>query len=88
MAKVIRNSPGFNTVIAFKSCPRCSGDRCLDRDSDGWYMTCLQCGHVTYPEVFPERTRLAGGVRERSPGRRAPILREAGVTRAVSALGG
>jgi len=88
MAKVIRNGPGFNTVITFKSCPRCSGDRCLDRDSDGWYMTCLQCGHVTYPEVFPERTRLACRVRERSPDHRVPMFREAGDTRVVSAVGG
>ena len=88
MTKVIRNSPGFNTVIMFKSCPRCSGDRCLERDSDGWYITCLHCGHVSYPEVFPERSRLAGRVRERSPGRRAPVSGEAGVKRAVSVLAG
>ena len=28
-----------------KSCPRCGGDLFMDRDTDGWFEECLQCGH-------------------------------------------
>ena len=28
-----------------KSCPRCHGDLCRERDQYGWYVFCLQCGH-------------------------------------------
>ena len=35
-------------MIMFKSCPRCSGDRHLENDSDGSYITCLACGYVSY----------------------------------------
>ena len=32
-------------VWRFKSCPKCNGDMLINRDSDGWYQWCLQCGH-------------------------------------------
>lgn len=44
-------------MIYFKSCPRCSGDRELERDIYGWYMLCLTCGYVTYPEVGIEAAK-------------------------------
>ena len=28
-----------------KGCPRCKGDILVDRDLDGWYQSCLQCGY-------------------------------------------
>jgi len=28
-----------------KSCPRCGGDISIDRELDGWYEQCLQCGY-------------------------------------------
>ncbi len=28
-----------------KGCPKCKGDIFLDRDIDGWYERCLQCGY-------------------------------------------
>jgi len=28
-----------------KKCPRCHGDLFLDKDTDGWYEQCLQCGY-------------------------------------------
>lgn len=28
-----------------KTCPRCQGDLFLDKDLDGWYQQCLQCGY-------------------------------------------
>lgn len=30
----------------FKSCPRCGGDIFIDKESQGWYEQCLQCGHL------------------------------------------
>ena len=29
-----------------KSCPRCGGDLYIDRDYNGWYEQCLQCGYM------------------------------------------
>ena len=37
-------------MILFKSCPRCGGDRYVERDLFGSYVTCLACGSVEYPE--------------------------------------
>ncbi len=41
-------------MVIFKSCPRCSGDRSVERDMYGVYVICLACGHVTYPDVGAE----------------------------------
>ena len=38
-------------MVFFKSCPRCDGDRVLESDFYGRFITCLACGHVSYPEV-------------------------------------
>ena len=46
--------PAGEVMIFFKSCPRCSGDRSLEHDHYGWYVLCLSCGHVTYPDVVPD----------------------------------
>ena len=51
-------------MITFKSCPRCSGDRSFEKDYYGWYVLCLMCGCVTYPQVAEEprqrrRTEIA-----------------------------
>lgn len=27
-------------------CPKCGGHLYLDRDFNGWYEQCLQCGHI------------------------------------------
>ena len=27
-----------------KSCPKCGGDIFIDKDFNGWYEECLQCG--------------------------------------------
>ena len=40
--------------VLFKSCIRCSGDRQIRRDFEGFYIACLACGHVTYPEVHTD----------------------------------
>ena len=44
-------SNGRYLMIYLKSCKRCTGDRTLERDMYGWYIMCLNCGHVAYPEV-------------------------------------
>jgi DNA-directed RNA polymerase subunit M/transcription elongation factor TFIIS len=28
-----------------KTCPRCQGDLFVDKDNDGWFEQCLQCGY-------------------------------------------
>ncbi len=33
-------------ALKSKSCPRCRGYIFIDRDSDGWYELCLQCGYL------------------------------------------
>jgi len=31
-----------------KGCPRCGGDTYIDKDTDGWYESCLMCGYSGY----------------------------------------
>ena len=39
-------------MIKLKSCPKCGhGDLLLGQDVYGWYMDCLQCGHVIDLEI-------------------------------------
>ena len=33
-------------IIKFKGCKRCGGDLFLERDSEGLYISCLQCGAI------------------------------------------
>ena len=33
-------------LIKYKVCKRCGGDLFLERDSEGFYVSCLQCGAV------------------------------------------
>ena len=60
MGKEITSQPPlYEHSMIFKSCVRCQGDRQVRRDVDGFYIACLSCGHVTYPEVqTSEETRL------------------------------
>ena len=46
-------------MVYFKSCVRCEGDRILEKDMYGWYVLCLACGSVTYPEVEADAERIA-----------------------------
>jgi ribosomal protein L37AE/L43A len=39
---------GDAAMWRFKGCPKCRGDVYLDKDSNGWFEECLQCGHVQY----------------------------------------
>ncbi|HEY98471.1 MAG TPA: hypothetical protein G4O16_09875 [Dehalococcoidia bacterium] len=49
-------------IIKFKGCKRCGGDLFLERDSEGLYVSCLQCGailikHEKIEEQVPEPRR-------------------------------
>lgn len=35
-----------NTRFFFKSCAKCGGDMVQDRDLDGYFRKCLQCGRI------------------------------------------
>ena len=37
-----------------KGCPRCGGDIFTDRDWDGWFQQCLQCGYLQYMDIIAE----------------------------------
>ncbi len=37
-----------------KGCPKCKGDIFVDRDIDGWYERCLQCGYNQDVETIVE----------------------------------
>ena len=49
--------------IVFEACGRCTGEMYLEEDSDGQYLTCLRCGHVTYPR--PELDQAVGFLSDR-----------------------
>ena len=34
------------TRFFFKACAKCGGDMVQDRDSDGFFRKCLQCGRI------------------------------------------
>ena len=49
-------------IIKFKGCKRCGGDLFLERDSEGLYISCLQCGAIIakqkkHEEPTPEPRR-------------------------------
>ena len=50
-------------MIYFKSCQRCSGDRSLEQDMHGWYVICLSCGFVTYPDIEAKQKEAAAASR-------------------------
>ena len=51
-------------VVKAKGCKRCGGDLFLERDSDGVYVSCLQCG-----AVYIER-----GKEESKDNKKVPVL--------------
>ncbi len=55
-----------------KGCAKCKGDVYLDRDRNGWFEECLQCGHVQYlgAIAFVERERRPLRIKE-------PVLADA-----------
>ena len=60
-------------MVFFKSCPRCSGDRSLESDQYGWYLLCLPCGYVTYPDVVGTPDAEAVRASETESGQLAPV---------------
>ena len=52
----------MSNLVKFKGCRRCSGDLFLERDSEGIYVTCLQCGaiylrHINHEDPTREARR-------------------------------
>jgi len=54
-----------------KACPRCRGDLALDRDLDGPFIGCIQCGAVLSERQKQALLRLAP--RHRREQARAPL---------------
>lgn len=40
-------------IVKFKGCKRCGGDLFLERDSEGIYITCLQCSAIYAKRLAP-----------------------------------
>ena len=40
-------------IAKFKGCRRCGGDLFLERDSEGTYVSCLQCGAIYIRRLTP-----------------------------------
>ena len=38
-------------LIKYKGCPRCQGNLFLERDPEGVYATCLQCGAYYFRDI-------------------------------------
>jgi len=45
-----------------KACPRCQGDVYIDKDAEGWFEQCLQCGCRRGFKELGEFNRDAVGV--------------------------
>ena len=42
------------TRFFFKSCAKCGGDMVQDRDFDGYFRKCLQCGRIVDLGATPQ----------------------------------
>ncbi len=71
------------TMWKLRTCPRCQGDLFVDKDFDGWYEQCLQCGYrremrplaetrTEKPHPAPVSERLPGSGVETPEKRRGP----------------
>jgi ribosomal protein S27AE len=45
------------TMWKMRNCPRCQGDLFIDKDLDGWYEQCLQCGYRREMRAIAEAGR-------------------------------
>jgi hypothetical protein len=60
--------------IKYKGCKRCGGDLFLERDYEGFYVSCLQCGAV-YLRRVPEAVPMPVPVPVAMPKRRKVCAR-------------
>ncbi len=51
-------SKEVDSMLLFKSCPRCRGDMYVNRDIYGEYKECLSCGMMADVEPPPARESL------------------------------
>jgi predicted nucleic acid-binding Zn-ribbon protein len=45
-------------IIKLKGCKKCGGDLFLEKDVDGSYVSCLQCGAMYVRNVIPPFRRI------------------------------
>ena len=45
-------------IVKYKGCKRCGGDLFLEREYDGVYVSCLQCGAVYVRREKEERKEV------------------------------
>jgi len=41
------------SIVKFKGCKRCGGDLVLERDTEGTYISCLQCSAIYIRRMVP-----------------------------------
>ncbi len=61
------------------ACPRCQGDLFVDRDSDGWFEQCLQCGYRREMRPIAEIKRQSAETKRSLPAPEAERLPTSGV---------
>jgi DNA-directed RNA polymerase subunit RPC12/RpoP len=47
------------SIVKLKGCKRCGGDLFLERDSEGVYISCLQCSAVYVQRLLPPIKKLS-----------------------------
>ena len=47
----------MSNLVKYKGCKRCRGDLFLERDSEGIYITCLQCGAIYIRHINRDEPR-------------------------------
>jgi hypothetical protein len=45
-------------IIKQKGCKRCSGDLFMEKDIEGTYISCLQCGAIYERRAAPQYQRV------------------------------
>jgi hypothetical protein len=56
------------TMWELRNCPRCQGDLFIDKDLDGWYEQCLQCGYRREMKPIAEaKKKESSPIAERLP---------------------
>jgi hypothetical protein len=49
-----------------KGCVRCAGDMFIEKDQDGWYEACLQCGYREQLGLIAEAANQPLATREKA----------------------
>ena len=76
-----------NSTLGYRGCRRCRGDLFLDRDEDGSYLYCLQCGAV-YVLPAPAARRKAQETAVHSSAEAEALLSRSRSQRLISSRAG